>query len=170
MLSVTTPPRASPTPKPTGCPPPIAAKAKFLRLPTNDRVMMATADGRQKASAMPLRPRNMMISALVCESPQPRTKPACRILPTRYMNLEPNASAMEPERSREQPVVRAWIEDGHRSSPGGMLSSFAIVGRATVVRPLSSVEMAVMRVTEAMMTVVRDLEVTVSTLSRLCRE
>jgi hypothetical protein len=92
------------------------------------------------------------------------------ILPARYMNLEPSASAMEPQSRREQPVVRAWIEDGHRSNPGGILSSLAIVGRATVVTPLSSVEMAVMRVTEAMMAVVRDFEVTVSTLSRLCKE
>jgi hypothetical protein len=32
--------------------------------------------------------------------------------PTWYMNLEPRASAMEPESRRTQPQVRAWMEDG----------------------------------------------------------
>jgi hypothetical protein len=62
------------------------------------------------------------------------------------------------------------MEDGHRNSPSGMSSSFAIVGRATVVKPLSNVEMAVIRVTEVMITAVLDFDVTVSVLSRLCIE
>ena len=62
------------------------------------------------------------------------------------------------------------MEDGQRRRLCGMLSSSAIVGKATVVRPFSSVEMPVMSVTEAMMTVVRDLDVTVSVRSRECRE
>ena len=48
--------------------------------------------------------------------------------------------------------------------------TFAIVGSATVVRPLSNVEMAVIKVTLAMIAVVLDFDVTVSTLSRLCRD
>lgn len=86
------------------------------------------------------------------------------------MNLEPSASAIEPESSSEQPVVSAWIEVGHRSNPGGIESSLAIVGNATVVSPLRRVEMPVINVTDVMITVVLDLEVTVSTLSRLCKE
>ena len=51
-----------------------------------------------------------------------------------------------------------------------MLSSRAIVGNATVVSPFNRVEMAVIKVTDAIITVVRDFEVTVSTRSRLCSE
>lgn len=82
------------------------------------------------------------------------------------MSLAPIASASEPEIKREQPFVRAWMLDGQRRSEGGMSSSRAIVGRATVVTPLRSVDMAVISVTDAITTVVRDLEVIVSLLSR----
>ncbi len=44
-----------------------------------------------------------------------------------------------------------------------------MVGRATVVKPLSSVEIAVMRVTQVMMIAVLDFEVTVTVRSRLCK-
>lgn len=58
-----------------------------------------------------------------------------------------------------------WIEEGHSSRLSGMFRSLAMVGSATVVKPFSSVEMPVIRVTDAMIMAVRDLEVTVSTLS-----
>lgn len=166
MVSVSTPPRASPTAKPTGCPPPIAAKARLRRLPTKDLVIIETAEGRQREIAMPLRPRKTMISVLVRERPQPRTKPACKTQPTRYMSLAPSASAREPEINREQPLVSAWILEGHSNKEGGISNSLAIVGKATVVSPLRSVDIPVIRVTEAMITVVRDFEVTVSVRSR----
>ena len=59
----------------------------------------------------------------------------------------------------------------HSIRLSGMPSSFAMEGRATVVRPLSKVEMAVMSVTDVIMMAVPALEVTVvSVRSRLCRE
>ena len=51
-----------------------------------------------------------------------------------------------------------------------MSNSFAMVGRATVVKPLSSVDIAVISVTQVIMIAVRDFEVTVSVLSRLGKE
>lgn len=88
------------------------ANAKFLRLPSKVEVMMLTAEGRQKAMATPLRARKMMISFAFRARPQPRVKNDCSIEPTMYMNREPRASAIEPERRRAQPQVKAWMEDG----------------------------------------------------------
>ena len=67
--------------------------------------------------------------------------------------------------SSEHPFVKAWIDVGQRSRLSGMLNSTAIVGRATVVRPLSSVLIAVISVTEAMIAVVRDFDVMVVMVS-----
>lgn len=128
---------------------------------------METADGRHSEIAIPLNPRNIIIWALVCERPHPRMKPACSIDPTRYISLAPIASASEPDISNEHPLVRAWILDGHSNKDGGISSSFAMVGKATVVRPLRRVEIPVISVTEAITTVVRDFDVIVSVLSRL---
>ena len=88
------------------------AKAKFLRLPSRVEVMMLTAEGRQKAIATPLRARKMMISLALRARPHPRVKNDCSIEPAMYMKREPRASAIEPERRRAQPHVKAWIEDG----------------------------------------------------------
>jgi hypothetical protein len=73
---------------------------------------MLTAEGRQKAMAIPLRPRKMINSFALRAKPHPRVKKDCRMEPTWYMNLEPRASAMEPESRRTQPHVKAWMEDG----------------------------------------------------------
>lgn len=86
------------------------------------------------------------------------------------MKREPKASATDPAISKEQPLVRAWIDDGQKMSPGGIASSMAIRGKATVVTPLRRELMPVVSVTEAMITTVRDLDVTVSVRSKECRE
>jgi hypothetical protein len=183
ILSVKTPPSVRPIEKPTGCPPPIDAKAKFLRLPSRVEVMILTAEGRQNAMATPLRARNRIISLALRASPQPRVKNDCRIEPAMYMNLEPRASAIEPESRRVQPHVKAWIEDGlnhasvsilsdysmkqayHSIRLSGMSRSLAIVGRMTVVKPLSNELIPVIRVTDATTIAVVDFEVFVGALS-----
>lgn len=112
MLSVSIPPRVRPMENPIGWPPPMAAKAKLRRFPSRVDVIMLTADGRQKAIAIPLRPRKIMSWIALCERPQPRVKTVCKIDPTMYMNLEPNASAMEPDNRRRHPHVSACMDDG----------------------------------------------------------
>jgi hypothetical protein len=102
------------------------AKAKFLRLPSSVEVIMLTAEGRQKAIATPLRARKMMISLALRASPQPRVKNDCSIEPTMYMKREPRASAMEPERRRAQPHVKAWMEDGLRGMSVCILDRYVL--------------------------------------------
>lgn len=82
------------------------------RFPSRVDVMMLTAEGRQKAMAIPLRPRKIMSCVALRERPQPRVKTDCKIDPSMYMNREPNASAMEPDNRRTQPHVRACMDDG----------------------------------------------------------
>jgi len=73
---------------------------------------MLTAEGKQKAMATPLRPRKMISSLALRARPHPRVKKDWRIDPTWYINLEPRASAIDPESRRTQPQVKAWMEDG----------------------------------------------------------
>jgi len=123
--------------------------------------MILTAEGKQNEMAMPLRPRNRMIWVLLRERPHPKMKPACKTQPVKYMKRAPSASAIAPEIRRLQPFVNAWMELGQSRRPAGMSSSFAMVGSATVVRPLRRVLIAVMPVTDAMMMAVLLAEVTV---------
>jgi hypothetical protein len=111
MLSVKILLSVKPIENPTGCLLPIAAKAKFLRLLLRVEVMILTAEGRQNAMAIPLRARKRMISLALRASPQPIVKNDCKTELARYMNLEPRASAIEPERRRAQPQVSVWMED-----------------------------------------------------------
>jgi len=52
------------------------AKAMSRRLPTKERVIIATAEGRQREMAIPLSARNRMICVELSESPHPRMKAA----------------------------------------------------------------------------------------------
>jgi hypothetical protein len=50
--------------------------------------------------------------------------------------LGPATSAIEPARSKNVPVVRKPMEDGHNSSPSNRFKSLAIAGRPTAMSPL----------------------------------
>jgi hypothetical protein len=78
------PPKVRPILKPTDCPPPIAAIAKFLRMPGGNTVpIILTADDKHKEAAMPPRPRKtiswvpdrdrLQPSANIICSEQPKT-------------------------------------------------------------------------------------------------
>ena len=122
--------------KPSGCPPPIAAKARFRLLPgTKVLVMMLTADGRHMEVAIPPKPRNRINCGPLVDSPQANVKALCNALPMRYMLELPTTAATEPKTKRVQPHVRLKIDAGHKSRLCGIPMSRAIVGMAVVTTP-----------------------------------
>lgn len=99
MLSENMPPKVRPMAKPTGWPPPIAAKAMFRCFPgTNAVVIILTAEGRQSELATPAKPRNSMSWPAVPDRPHASVNMLWKKLPRRYMNREPTTSATLPAR------------------------------------------------------------------------
>ena len=166
-MSVKIPPIVKPKAKPTDWPPPMLAKARFLVFPVKEFVTMLTALGKHIDIDIPQKPQNKINSPPVRASPQPKTKAVCRVQPRRYMNRLPRASDSDPDSSKVQPQVKAWIDTGlgheasvrvlrtpdtdltetyHNCKPSGICKSSIRSGSDTVMMPTKVEARAVAKV------------------------
>jgi hypothetical protein len=105
-LSRKTPPSTSPKENPNGCTRPKQENPKLRFLPVGTAsATIATEVGKQSETAIPYRARNLISCIVVLARPQPTVNHPNRNHPVKLIRRFPTTSAIDPARSRLEPLV-----------------------------------------------------------------